>query len=122
MAPKKKEEQFKRKHKVQLYFDDYEWGVIKEKHKLLNIRLNLYLRTLCVRGYYRQSKYPKVTAEAIAQLSRMGGLFKEYFKESGGKHADLTAGIIQEIRELIKTISTEAHDDRKTDTATDDAI
>ena len=106
-----------------LNFDEYEWNKITEKHKSLNVPMNVYLRTLCLRGFFKQSKYPKDLADSMSQLSRMGGLLKEFFNQTGGQHADLTAEILFDIRELISQIKKKVQeDDRETDTVTENGI
>jgi hypothetical protein len=122
LARPKVKQEHKRVHRVALYFDDYEWDLIQEKAKSVDVRMNVYLRTLCTRGHFRMPKYSKIDAAYISQFSRVIGMLKEFFNRSGGFMSDATAEIINDLRDVIKLIRAGAYHDREADTKPQDGI
>jgi hypothetical protein len=121
--PYTKREEQKRKHRVTLNFTDKEWEAITDKINKLEAKPSDYMRALVTRGYYKKIKYPKVSSQAMAQLSRTGGLLKDFYNKSGKVNADLTADVIREIREVVALIKKEIENiDRQTDTQPEDAF
>jgi hypothetical protein len=117
MAKHKKFEEEKRKHRVTLNFTDKEWERISDRINNLEAKPSEYMRSLITRGYYRKIKYPRVSSQVMAQLSRTCGLLKDFYNRSGKVNADLTADVIGEIREVVLLIRKEIENvDRQTDT------
>jgi hypothetical protein len=123
MPPYAKRDEEKRKHRVTLNFTDREWGQITDRINELEAKPSEYMRTLITRGRYRKIKYPRVSSQAMALLSRTGGLLKDFYNRSGKINADLTADVIREIREAVTLIRREIENsDRQADTEPGDAV
>jgi hypothetical protein len=123
MAVRKKRDEEKRKRRVTLNFTEKEWEIITDRINKLEAKPSDYMRSLVTRGYYRKIKYPKVSSQAMAQLSRVAGLLKDFYNRSGKVNADLTADAIREIREAVALIRKEIENlDRQADTEPERAV
>jgi hypothetical protein len=119
----KKPEKEKRKCRVMLNFNDAEWKLICDRINQLEAKPSEYMRSMIAKGYYRQSKYPKTTTQAISLLSRAGWQLNECCNRSGGLNADLTAETVRDIKDLIAIVRKGiTNHDRETDTEPENSV
>jgi hypothetical protein len=71
------------------------------------------MRAKALRGFIRIPKYAKIDARNIALLSKLTGLFKKSYTDTGGVYANETAAILSEIRAILLKMNREFGNDRE---------
>jgi hypothetical protein len=116
MARPKQKDELKRSHKVTLMYTEAEYNEISGSAGEVGVTLSTYIRSKSLQGYVRVPKYAKIDSRSIGELSRLGGLLKKYYTDTGGEHRDKTGAILDDMASLVKTLSREMSDDRQAHT------
>jgi hypothetical protein len=113
MARPKQKKELKRSHKITFMMNESEYNQAYSEASELGITLSTYIRAKTLSGYIRVPKYAKVNADLVGQLSKMGGLIKTFYNETGGLHKEKTGVILDKLIALIDTIQEQVEDDRE---------
>jgi hypothetical protein len=101
--PRQKDE-LKRSHKVTLMYTEAEYKEIADSAVEVGVTLSTYIRSKSLLGYVRVPKYAKIDSKSIGELSRLGGLLKKYYTDTGGEHSGKTGAILDDIALIIKAL------------------
>jgi hypothetical protein len=110
--PKQKEE-LKRCCRLTIRLEESEYAKIINESNELGITPSTYIRSKTMRGYVNVPKYAQIDSDHINQLSRLGGLMKKIYNETGGLYQEKTGAILDEIYEILSIIRKRLEDDRK---------
>jgi hypothetical protein len=116
MARPKQKDELKRSRKVTLMYTEAEYKEISDSAKEAGVTLSTYIRSKSMLGYIRATKYARLDSKGIGGLSRLGGLLKKYYTDTGGEHRDKTGAILDDIASLVRTLSKEISYDREAHT------
>jgi hypothetical protein len=97
-------------------YTEAEYKEISGNAREVGVTLSTYIRSKSLLGYVHVPKYAKIDSRSIGELSRLGGLLKKYYTDTGGEHKDKTGAILDDIACLVKTLSGEIANDRQTHT------
>jgi len=113
MARPKKSSWQKRERHIGVRFDESEYGKIIAEAQAIGVTLSEYVRAKAMKGYIRVPKYAMIDTALINQLSKLGGLLKQFFTTTDGLHRDEAAAILSDIRAVILKIGSQTGDDRE---------
>jgi hypothetical protein len=114
MARPRKKNGLKRGYHVGIRLDESEYGKIRSESKKIGATVSAYIRDKTLRGFVRVPKQAKVDSADIALLSKLAGLFKKSYTDTGGAYASQTRVILDEIRTLMLKMSRQIDgDDRE---------
>jgi hypothetical protein len=113
-----KSEEDRKQHRITIRFGNPEYAKICSDAEAVGITVSKYMRDKAMRGYVRVPKYAKIDSRNIALLSKLAGLFKKSYTNTGGAYAQETAVILSEIRALMLKMNREFDDDRETHNGT----
>ena len=116
MPRPRQRDDLKRSRKVTLMYTEAEYKEISEGTREAGVTLSTYIRSKSLRGYVRVPKYAKIDSKSIGELSRLGGLLKKYYTDTGGEHSGKTGAILDDIARIVKTLSMEIPNDRQAHT------
>jgi hypothetical protein len=116
MARPRQRDELKRSRKVTLMYTEAEYKEISYNAGEAGVTLSTYIRSKSLLGYVRATKYARLDSKGIGGLSRLGGLLKKYYTDTGGEHRDKTGAILDDIASLVKTLSKEVSYDREAHT------
>jgi hypothetical protein len=116
MARPRQQDVLKRSRKVTLMYTEAEYSEISSNAREIGVTLSTYIRSKSLLGYVRVPKYAKIDSQSIGELSRLGGLLKKHYADTGGEHKDKTGAILDDITRIVKTLLMEIHDDRQAHT------
>jgi hypothetical protein len=114
MARPNKKYEDKKPHRITVRFGDQEYAKICSDAEAIGVTVSKFMREKIMRGFIRVPKYAKIDARNIALLSKLSGLFKKSYTDTGGVYADKTAAILDEIISLMLKMNREFDNDRKT--------
>ncbi|MDR1508628.1 MAG: hypothetical protein LBS53_03235 [Synergistaceae bacterium] len=105
MARPKKKDGLKRIYHVGIRLDESEYGKIHSESDKIGATVSAYVRDKALRGFVRVPKQAKIDSADIALLSKLAGLFKKSYTDTGGVYADQTRLILDDIRALMLKMS-----------------
>jgi hypothetical protein len=85
--------------------DTKELEKIKRESEAARLSLSDYVRSLMFSRRIRQPRTTKQDSMNIVALNRIGGLVKNYHSSSGAENAELTAELLTELRQTVRTIN-----------------
>jgi len=107
MARPRQKDELKRSHKVTLMYTEDEYSEIAGKAKDAGITLSTFIRSKSILGYVRIPKFAKIDSASIAELSRLGGLLKKYYTDTGGENKEKTAAVLNDIAAIVMRLRIE---------------
>jgi hypothetical protein len=107
IARLKQKDELKRSRKVTLMYTEAEYKEISGGTREAGVTLSTYIQSKLLLGYVRVSKYAKIDSKSIGELSRLGGLLKKFYTDTGGEHSEKTGAILDDITRIVKTLSGE---------------
>jgi hypothetical protein len=113
MARPKRSSELKRQYHIGIRLDESEYGKVKSESEKIGVTLSAYARAKIMRGYIRVPKYAKIETRQVNELSKLGGLFKKTYNESGGLYSEQTADILDEICLILSEVRRGLEDDRQ---------
>ncbi|GHV37797.1 hypothetical protein FACS1894187_15500 [Synergistales bacterium] len=104
MARPKQKNDLKRSRKVTIMCTDDEYSEIEANAKEIEITVSTFIRSRSLRGYVHVPKHAKIDTKSINELSRLGGLLKKYYTDTGGEHKDKTGAILDNMAAIVLEI------------------
>ncbi|MDR1510806.1 MAG: hypothetical protein LBS53_14365 [Synergistaceae bacterium] len=122
MARPRKKDGLKRLYHVGIRLDESEYGKIHAESDKIGATVSAYIRGKALRGFVRVPKQAKVDSADIALLSKLAGLFKKSYTDTGGAYAGQTRVIFDEIRALMLKMNRQVDgDDREAHSESENA-
>jgi hypothetical protein len=119
MARPKQSPESKRQFHIGIRLDESEYGKIRAEAEKIGVTFSAFVRAKALRGFIRIPKQAMIDTAAINQLSKLGGLLKQFYTATGGFHREETAVILGDIRAIMRIILSQIEDDRKVYTETE---
>jgi hypothetical protein len=113
MARPKRPPESKRQFHIGIRLDESEYGKIRAEAEKIGVTFSAFVRAKALRGFIRIPKRTEIDVALINQLSKLGGLLKQFYTATGGLHREETAAILSDIRAIILKIGSQTGDDRK---------
>jgi hypothetical protein len=113
MVRPKQTEELKRSRKVTLMYTESEYEEIADNAKDAGITLSTYIRSKSLYGYVHVSKYAHIDTASIRELSRLGGLLKKYYTDTGGDNKDKTSAILDDISSIVNNVKKCLEDEKE---------
>jgi hypothetical protein len=117
MARPKQKNELKRSRKVTVMYTGDEYDEIEANANEIEVTVSSFIRSRSLRGFVRVPKYANIDAKSVRELSRLGGLLKKHYTDTGGEHADKTGAILDDMAAIVLEVKRrlddrEAHNER----------